>query len=761
MSIRLRSWRPLACAMLLLACREPIGGGGAAGAVSAPGARRALLIGIDDYSASRLDRCGRDAADDERSWPALRGAVRDVQLMRQMLETRYGFQPRDIVMLTNQNATGLAIVQSIERHLIAPARKDDVILFYYAGHGSQVLNTASAELDKRDESIVPADSPLGVDDIRDKQLSQLFNRILDHGARLTVIVDSCHSGSAVRGLEPGAEARGVSPDLRDVRDGGAATPPENRGALVLSAAKDFARAYEAKDDEGKYHGVFSWAWLRAMRDSAPDEAAEDTFLRAQALMRAESPFQDPVMSGNAVARLTPFLRARQRPSAAPMTIAVEQVLDDGTVILQGGWAHGLTIGTELRPRNDKGSGQTVQIMEMLGLNRSRARVLGFAGFAQSAFQSGALLEIATWAAPPGPPLRVWVPAVDDVQPALDLARQLKAGAARQGIVWISDPTGAAPTHLLRWGGEGWELVESAHIERFPRGAAAAEILAKIRSGSSLFVQLPASAALLREIAIGPQTESNGVEPTGGPEDADYVLVGRLSEDSMEYAWVRPAVQTDDRSDNALPVRTDWQSPAELRDAALVLRHAVLRIRKILAWHLLRSPPESLSPYRLLLIHAKDNEVVDDGKVVGLERYRLVLRLLPESIRHAPQRRHYYAFGIDSFGRSVLLFPLHGSVENTFPVEVEGEPPATEITIGSMTVTPPYGLDTYFLISTEEALPNPSILAWTGVRTRGPRGETPLEELLARTGGSLGSTQSFPVPPKWSIDRLIVESVPPR
>ena len=49
----------------------------------------------------------------------------------------------------------------------------------------------------------------------------------------------------------------------------------------------------------------------------------------------------------------------------------------------------------------------------------------------------------------------------------------------------------------------------------------------------------------------------------------------------------------------------------------------------------------------------------------------------------------------------------------------------------------------------------------GVRTRGPMGQTPLEELLSRTGGSMRGMAPPPeVPPIWSVDRLLIDSAPP-
>src|ERR1700741_2771791 len=101
--------------------------------------RRALLIGIDDYTASTLPRPTRTHPR-ERSWADLKGAANDVDILREMLVLVYGFHPKDIVTLKNQQATRAAILRSIEQHLVQPASKGDIAFYYFAGHGSQVPN---------------------------------------------------------------------------------------------------------------------------------------------------------------------------------------------------------------------------------------------------------------------------------------------------------------------------------------------------------------------------------------------------------------------------------------------------------------------------------------------------------------------------------------------------------------------------------------------------------------------------------------------
>ena len=144
------------------------------------------------------------------------------------------------------------------------------------------------------------------------------------------------------------------------------------------------------------------------------------------------------------------------------------------------------------------------------------------------------------------------------------------------------------------------------------------------------------------------------------------------------------------------------------------------------WHRLQS--HTPFPYRLAIRRQRDGTWAD-GVVFGNETYTLYLRAerLPADI----PPRYVYVFVIDSHGRRVLL---HGtsSVENRVPRL--GRAP-NEILLGTFDVVPPYGIDTYHLLTTDEPLPNPRVLEWDGIRS--------------------ASTSL------WSIERHVYESVPPR
>jgi hypothetical protein len=786
MHASLRRRRICWCALPgLLACGfgpEPAGNDAAPpAAVARPadaGQRRAVLVGIDDYSASRLPQRAAAGARQERAVPDLEGAVNDVRAVREMLIAAYGFAADQVVLLSDQAATREAILRVLDEQLWRPARPGDVLLFYFSGHGSQVANSLSDEPDHLDESIVPADTRRGAPDIRDKELRRAFNRILDRGARLTVVLDSCHSGSGARPAD--LRFRGVEPDRRDVRDGSPAGPrPEDREALVLSATQDFDLAWETRDEEGRPHGAFSAALLRAMRDAAPGESAEETFLRSRARLQAEKRFQEPVLAGSATMRRAPLLgRPARAGLGGRVVVAVERVEKDGTVVLQGGWANGLAPGTELTLL-DAGPGPAarLRVTAMRGLARCEARMVAAEQAAPAAVRSGALAEVVAWAAQPGAPLRVWISQVPGtVDGAARLAEELAREAPRRGVRWVEDPTASTPTHVLRWRGEGWELAETrGGVERLGlQDASTGAVLARVEKAQcpALYVQVPAPAALARSIAVGSGTAHDGVEPTADPGQADYLLAGRLAGGRLEYAWLRPGIGPRDRRRSGLPPRTSWHpldrtGAADAARTGAALEEAVLLLRKIHAWHHLDSPAGAGFEYGLVLRGESGAQPAAVDVLTGGERYVLALRAKAAVLPGAIAPRYVYVFVIDSYGKSTLLFPA-SSVENRFPVPPgPGQPPAPaprEIPLGprsAFEVTAPYGMDTFFLLTSDEPLPNPWVLDWSGVRIRGPRGGTPLEELLSVTGGAARSASRIVTPAAWSIEKLLIETRPPR
>ncbi|MEP6849597.1 MAG: caspase family protein [Acidobacteriota bacterium] len=173
----------------------------------------ALLIGIDKYSQTALE--------DGSYYPNLGGCVRDIELVEQMLRSRIGLgdgQIRKFVSVNKKGAKPDAARIPTYKNLAAAfksvtddATAGDQIYIHYSGHGGR-SETIFPELKGAgglDESIVPCDiGENGPCFFRDVEIAHFLKAMSDKGLIVTMVLDSCHSGGATRGLG-GAAVRGT------------------------------------------------------------------------------------------------------------------------------------------------------------------------------------------------------------------------------------------------------------------------------------------------------------------------------------------------------------------------------------------------------------------------------------------------------------------------------------------------------------------------------------------------------------------------
>lgn len=770
--VRIRfGWR---FAIVVLAAWSAAGAGGRAlcgqeAREAIPPARRALLVGIDTYES--LGPRSNLAPPPGRRFRNLRGAAGDARALAEVLISRFGFSRGEVMVLADRAAGRAAILRGFER-LIAESKSGDFALFYFAGHGSLVPNPASEEPDRLDESLVPADAIEGAPDLRDKELRRLLNRLLDRGALPTVILDSCHSGSAARGFPTGARPRALAPARSAVRDPAPYGPdPAERGALVLSAAQADSLAWETEDEAGMAHGAFSWALLRSLADAPAAEPSGETFERIRARLHADWRDQEPVLEGTETARRTPLFGTGAVSPPPRTLVAVERIDDDGQVILASGWADGLAPGSRLSWRSGSSPPVELEIVEVLGTGRAKARRLGptptrsAEGASPSApleIPSGTLLTVSGRPAAEGRRLTVWIPTwPGDFDPVLRWAQDLERQARAAGISWVGDPLVEVPTHVLRWQGSRWQIV-SVEVRDLKGLPAAGQFLRDLPRGARLYVQLPLPEGMAQSLRIGPGAENDGIEPVTEPTSAAVLLAGRSIDGTAEFAWIRPD-HAADRSPDGLPPATPWRRLGPAEDNWL--RADLYHLRKLQGWLNLESPPEFAFGYQLALEPPAGSKL--EPKSAALregERYDLVLRLRPGFPADQVRPRHLYVFSIDSEGTSTLLFGLKSdSSYQPFGLDAPDGPasPPTSLVLGDqplVEVTEPLGRDTYFLLTTDEPLANPGILNYRGFRKRGPPGAGPLEELLSLTGGTGRGRPKLAIPVAWSIERWSFNSI---
>lgn len=156
-------------------------------AIAAPTRRKlALLVGINSYPEQVCDYVPARGA-------ALNGCVTDVALQQELLIHRFGFQPSDIVTLTDQQATRQAIETAFQEHLMQQARSGDVVVFHFSGLGSQVKLEDSTQ----QNSLVPvngllptADNP-ALQDVMEATLAGLLRSLRTD--QVLAVVDAGYS----------------------------------------------------------------------------------------------------------------------------------------------------------------------------------------------------------------------------------------------------------------------------------------------------------------------------------------------------------------------------------------------------------------------------------------------------------------------------------------------------------------------------------------------------------------------------------------
>jgi hypothetical protein len=297
---------------------------------------------------------------------------------------------------------------------------------------------------------------------------------------------------------------------------------------------------------------------------------------------------------------------------------------------------------------------------------------------------------------------------------------------------------------------------------------------KLGKDARVWVNLPAPREVAAKLALGdPQS---AVQSAKGMADANYLLTGVLTENGPAYAWFHKSefaagprtVITKDHSpgcstSSPYPVRTDWTGLADAGqtdELSKKLNDYALKLSKVHGWLTLQDSANGSSGatfYNLALVRANDGTALprDQAAQQG-DRIQLALK----SDDMVVGARWVYVLDIDCHGTGSLLYPIN-YLENKFPNAGANQNKFVLPHSLTMHIGPPYGVETLILLSTEEPLPDPYVLNFEGVASRGGgRGvETPLAKLLSdRSSGSTRGLEGD-VPTDWGMSVMHLRSVP--
>ena len=327
-----------------------------ASATAAPaltsGGGSALLIAINDY-----------LYDDDI--PDLRGTINDATAMQDLLIRRFGFDPAKVVLLRDGEATKERVLAAF-RELIERAEVDSPVVFYDSSHGSELWDESGDEPKSYDQTLVMHDSGRSQGrenrDLTDDELNGLLRELNQKTKYVTLIFDSCHSGTAARASatpraappdcrgcsgaacskcegQPGSRsAPGQAAPQRDGARGYVGFGPDELSYVLISGAASDEFSYERVID-GKPMGALTYALTRALWQAPAGTSYRDVMAQVAAEVTSSLPAQHPQLEGRnidtevfgmASLPVEPFLELRGTGSE---------------LVLLGGAIHGVSRGS--------------------------------------------------------------------------------------------------------------------------------------------------------------------------------------------------------------------------------------------------------------------------------------------------------------------------------------------------------------------------------------------------------------------------------
>lgn len=334
----------------------------------------ALLIGIDGYSQVPLS--------DGTYYPHLRGCVRDINHVEQMLRTRLSLPDERITKLisiyplADNNGQILPTYENLVKafkDITKKAQAGDQIYIHYSGHGGRSATMFKELKGERglDESIVPCDiGENGACYLRDIEMAYLLKAMSDKGLLVTLVLDSCHSGGATRG-KGGGFPRGItSIDMRKPPEESSVAPkaelveafrqlpvtatrsvsintngwglPTPENCVIIAACRANELANEYAFDGKERNGALTYWMLDSLRQFGEGYSYKMLYDRVVAKVHSKFVDQTPQIEGDSNREL--FRGIRVAPAAAAANV-LEVDLPNDRVKLDAGLAQGVLGGS--------------------------------------------------------------------------------------------------------------------------------------------------------------------------------------------------------------------------------------------------------------------------------------------------------------------------------------------------------------------------------------------------------------------------------
>ena len=249
--------------------------------------KRAICVGINDYPGTEND---------------LGGCVNDANGWKSLLNSR-GFCVNSML---NSEATNTNVLNAI-RELITTAIPGDELFITYSGHGSIVPDMNGDEEDGRDETWYLYNGNLTDDSLREILVQ------LPQGVKLTIVSDSCHSGTVTRAflgaistkeiyckakyMPPKDDMVAISTNMLPVKKA-ICYPEEGMNYILLAGCKSTEYSYDTSFNDISM-GAMSHYALEVLKNNC-DITYNDFYAKLRENLPSAQYPQTPQLEGNEI-----------------------------------------------------------------------------------------------------------------------------------------------------------------------------------------------------------------------------------------------------------------------------------------------------------------------------------------------------------------------------------------------------------------------------------------------------------------------------
>ena len=216
----------------------------------------------------------------------LNGCINDVNKMKHVLTTKFGYKTKHIKMLTDdhfEKPTYHNILKELHI-LMDKAKFCSEIFLHYSGHGSYIPDENSDEQDRRDECLIPLDYHKN-GYITDDMIYNLFVEKLTPACNATIVIDACHSATcfdlSYKYDKDGGEWEKISDKV-----------VPNKKIKMISGCKDNETSADAFLN-GEYKGAMTYALTTVLADCNYEISWKDLLNKMHELLESKHFSQKP------------------------------------------------------------------------------------------------------------------------------------------------------------------------------------------------------------------------------------------------------------------------------------------------------------------------------------------------------------------------------------------------------------------------------------------------------------------------------------